>query len=627
MASTFFGLNIAYTGLTAANAALNTTGNNIANVETEGYSRQTVTQKASDALRTYTTYGCAGSGVDTVSIDRNRDAFYDFKYWNNNNKVGEYEEKQYYMQQIEDLFSDDSTIEGFTTIFNDMYNALAEVQKNAGDATTKSQFIGYANNLAYYFNTVAENLVNMQLDINAEIKNKVDEINSYAREIASLNQQINVIELTGTTANELRDQRDLLIDQLSLVTNVEVTETPIYDVNNGRDTGAKRYVVQIAGGQMLVDSGEYYELECVARASYEANNQSDALGLFDIKWKNGNDFYMSSNLIGGQLQGLIAMRDGNNAEQFNGVVSNIERNQTTGKNEVTVDVTADYLKDLNKCTLSDDGGVMQIGNQEFYYDTFQVIYDENGDITQYVFEISDNLAKNASQPNSSRIGKEVTVGASIDYQGIPYYQQQLNEWVRTFAEAFNSILTQEDSVDGYGNAADVLFVANEATDVTQRKFVDSRNKVAGTPISSTDDTYYYLTAANFAINKEMLEDSQLFATHTGAGAGQEAYDVIDDLNDLRTNKDVMSFRGCNAGDFLQCILSDIALNASSANSFYASYQNIGATIDTQRLSISGVDTDEESLNLVQFQHAYNLASQMIQVLTEIYDRLILQTGV
>jgi len=129
------------------------------------------------------------------------------------------------------------------------------------------------------------------------------------------------------------------------------------------------------------------------------------------------------------------------------------------------------------------------------------------------------------------------------------------------------------------------------------------------------------------VNKEMIEDSELFATRTGKGSGQEAYDVIEDLTDLRTNPEVMSFRGCNAGDFLQCILSDISLNASSANSFYASYQNIGATIDTQRLSISGVDTDEESLNLVQFQHAYNLASQMIQVLTEVYDRLILQTGV
>lgn len=628
MPSTFFGLNIAYTGLTAANAALNTTGNNIANVETDGYSRQTVTQKASDAIRTYTTYGCAGAGVDTISIDRNRDAFYDFKYWNNNNKVGEYEEKQYYMRQIEDLFTDDKTIKGFVSVFNEMYNALEEVQKNAGDMTTKSQFIGYANNLAYYFNTIAENLKNIQLDVNAEIKNKVDEINSYAAEIASLNQQINVIELTGTTANELRDQRDLLIDKLSQVTSVQVTETPIYDSNNNnRDTGANRYVVQIAGGQTLVDTGDYFELECVARAAYEANYQSDALGLFDIRWKNGNDFSMSSAQIGGQLQGLIEMRDGNNGENFKGIVSTITKNATTGKNEMTIDVTADYLKDISKCTLPDGGGVMQVGNQEFYFDTFSVVYGADGKISQYVFEISDDLSKNPLQPNASRIGKDVSVGSSIAYQGIPYYMEQANEWVRTFAEAFNKILTQDGSVDGYGNAADVLFVANETTDTTQRKFVDSRNATAGSVISSQDDTYYYLTASNFAVNSAMLDDSQLFATHTGKGAGQEAYDVVDQLNDLRTNKERMTFRGCTSGDFLQCILSDISLNASSANTFCDSYKNIASTIDTQRLSISGVDTDEESLNLVQYQHAYNLASHMIQVLSEIYDRLILQTGV
>ena len=289
MPSTFFGLNTAYTGLIASNASINTAGNNIANVETKGYSRQTVTQQASDAIRTHTTYGCAGAGVDTKSIDRNRDAFYDFKYWNNNDKVGEYGEKEYYMKQIEDLFADDNkTIKGFTTVFNELSEALAELQKNPGDVTTKSQMIGFANNLSYYFNTVAENLVNIQTDINAEIKNKVDEINSYAAEIASLNEQINVIELTGTTANELRDRRDLLIDQLSLVANVEINETPIRDPNYpDRETGANRYTVKIAGGQMLVDGNAYNELECVARANYEANNQSDALGLFDIVWKNG----------------------------------------------------------------------------------------------------------------------------------------------------------------------------------------------------------------------------------------------------------------------------------------------------------------------------------------------------
>ena len=89
MPSQFFGLNIAYTGLLASNAALNTTSNNIANVQTEGYSRQQVKQQASNALQVFQTYGCAGAGVETLAIERIRDEFYDGKYWENNQKVGE----------------------------------------------------------------------------------------------------------------------------------------------------------------------------------------------------------------------------------------------------------------------------------------------------------------------------------------------------------------------------------------------------------------------------------------------------------------------------------------------------------------------------------------------------------
>ena len=84
MPSQFFGLNIAYTGLLASNAAMNTTSNNIANVQTEGYSRQQVTQQASNALRVFQTYGCAGAGVETLAIERVRDEFYDGRFWDNN---------------------------------------------------------------------------------------------------------------------------------------------------------------------------------------------------------------------------------------------------------------------------------------------------------------------------------------------------------------------------------------------------------------------------------------------------------------------------------------------------------------------------------------------------------------
>ena len=107
MSSTFFGLSIAGSGLRAANAALNTTANNISNSDTQGYSRQQVVQQAANALRTFTTYGCAGAGVETIAIERIRDEFYDTKYRENETRYGEYSEKLYYTNMIEDYFTDD----------------------------------------------------------------------------------------------------------------------------------------------------------------------------------------------------------------------------------------------------------------------------------------------------------------------------------------------------------------------------------------------------------------------------------------------------------------------------------------------------------------------------------------
>lgn len=626
MPSTFFGLNIAYTGLTAANAGLNTTGNNISNVNTEGYSRQLVTQQANNALRTYTTYGCAGSGVDTIGIERQRDAFYDFKYWNNNAQLGEFEELKYYMKQIEDYFKDDTTMKGFTTIFGEMYDALAELKKDSGGSTAKEQFIGYAGNLTYYFNTMAANLERMQDDVNLELKNQVEQINSYASEIASLNKQINVIEINGGRANELRDRRDLIIDKLSKIVDTTVEEQVVYDTKDPkRTTGATRYIVKIAGGQTLVDSSRYSQLVCEAKPSYANNNQSDAEGLYNVYWDDGRDFSIYGGTIGGSLRGLIEMRDGNNGENFQGTVADVTRSQ--GKTQVKVDITADYLKSLSSCTLPGQG-VIRLGSYEYYYDSFSVTYNADGEIESYTFTLSDDVTKNKQLPDAGRVGKEASVGHTVEYQGIPYYQEQLNEWARVFSEVFNRILTQDGSVDGYGQPADVFFVANDAIDVKQHKFLDSRRDItAGTVISSTDDSYYYLTAKNFTVSMDMLDDPQKLATRTVETDGESKYDIVDELISLRTDTSMMSFRGCNAGDFLQCVLADVALNAQSANTLTDSYTSIAGTINNQRLSVSGVDSDEEAISLVQFQHAYNLASQMISVLTEVYDRLILQTGV
>ena len=640
MPSQFFGLNIAYKGLLASNASLNTTYNNISNEQTEGYSRQQVTQQASNALRVFQTYGCAGAGVETLAIERVRDEFYDGRFWDNNAQLGEYDMKQYYMQQLETYFDDDGKSTGFKTIFDQlMVTGMQALLKDPSSDTAKSQFVGYAGALTEYFNGMAGNLEKVQKDINQEIKLKVDEINSIAGEVATLNKQINTIELTGVKANELRDRRTLLIDELSKIVDVQVKETPIIDANNeNRETGANRYMVKIAGGQMLVDGSDYNGLECVARTSYEKVNQTDIDGLYEVYWADGQKFNLYNASMGGDLAGLIQMRDGNNGENFTGQVTATGTTTTAdGKTHdtVTVKVTKAYLQDLNKCNLSDQGGILDLGNQEFYYDSWEYTceYDANGNATySYTFTLSDS-EKNPRGITNDRVGKKAEIGTDLSYQGIPYYMNQMNEWIRTFSQKFNDILTSGYS--GNGDPGVKMFTGNKATGGEQfllddaAKRYDKQEKKAGSKmtVKVNDDSYYRLTAKNFDILEAIEQDPGLMANRKDAADGVEQNDLLNDLKNLATDKTKMSFRGCNASEFLQCILSDVALNASRANTFYASFKDISATIDNQRISISGVDEDEEAVNLVKYQNGYNLASKMIQTLTEIYDRLILETGV
>ena len=617
MASQFFGLNIGYTGLLASNAALNTTANNISNVETEGYSRQQVTQTAAEALRSYTTYGCTGAGVNVSNVERVRDEFYDRKYWDNNKEYGEYTMKAYYMNQIQDYFIDDDSVKGFTAVFNEMFTAFGELQKSAGDSTLKSQAIGFAKNLTTYFNEMSSNLSKIQEDINEEIKVKVNEINSYAEEIASLNTQITVIELTGVTANELRDQRTLLVDKLSKIVDVETSETPITDANDPtRKTGAYRFRVTIAGGQPLVDMNDYNSLMCVAKETGNKSYQSDLAGLYEIKWSNGSDFGMYNASMGGELAGLIQMRDGNNGEYFHGTVSGLNFDKD-GNALVKIAVTEDYLQDINKSTLN-NSGVIDVGNTLYKYSSWS--YDLN--THEYTFKI--DKADNTEEITQKKLGKESSVNSSVEYKGLPYYQAQLNEWTRLFAKAFNGILTQDGAVDEYGDPGELLFTANLAN-ATQSRF-KNEDSITGV-ITSESDCYRQLTAANFTVSNLLLKNPERIATHTVSSDGQDKYDVIRELNKMRSDEKVMSFRGGSAEDFLESILADVALNTERAKTFSENAEVKALSVNNQRESISGVDREEEAVNLVKFQNAYNLSSKVIQVLTEIYDRLILETGV
>lgn len=622
MASTFFGLEIASSGLRASNAALNTTANNISNTNTEGYSRQEVKQEAMNPLRVFATYGCAGAGVNTLAIERIREQFYDNKFRDNETKLGEFDTKAYYCKMIEDYLEDDNKT-GFKSIFDQFAMALQEITKNASSESYKRAFISQAKSMTDYFNNLYGDLQNLQADVNDEIKIRVDHINSIAQDIATVNKQINTIEMSGTIANELRDKRDVLIDELSAVVDVKIEESPIYD-QWGNATGANRYIVRIAGGQTLVDQNEYNQLVCVARESDEKVNQTDIDGLYDIRWTNGTDFGLYNASMHGELKGLIEMRDGNNGEYFNGKASNIIYSGKTS--QVTIKTTAAYLDSMSKSNLSDTGGVINIGDQLFYFTDWT--FDE--ETAEYTFTIDNEATKAAGFGGAltgERNGKVATVGQDVHYQGVPYYMSQMNEWLRDFAKKVNGFFT--DGMTDAEEDAGILFTGTYPKgdgQYTENELNDSRQNGKG---------YYYMTAGNVTIESSLMKDASLLGTR-GKGEkigdaeevdGVEQHQQVRKIISMLSDKNQFSFRGRDAGGFLECVLSDAMLNKKNADTFYSTYLSLETNIDNQRTSISGVDEDEEAVSLVKYQNSYTLASKMISVLTEIYDRLILQTGV
>ncbi|MBQ6574787.1 MAG: flagellar hook-associated protein FlgK, partial [Lachnospiraceae bacterium] len=550
------------------------------------------------------------------------------KYWQNNASKGIYEIKQQYYRTIEDYFTDTEDVQGFNKVFSDMFDALDEVYKSSGDDTKKAAFLSQCKSLTEYFNNMYTSLQRLQIDANNEIENKVNEINSLASEIATLNKQINTIEVNHVKANELRDKRNLLIDQLSTIVDVKVTEVPIYTTEGGNEeSGIYRYIVDIAGGQNLVNNYEYSTVECRARKGDEKVNQSDADGLYDI-YLTGIPLNLYGGSLGGQLKGLIEVRDGNNGENFS---AKGEFVKDTTESTVTVEIDPsnpnyDFLTDMNKVTMNMEGTIV-VGNKSLVYDSWSYDWDNH----QYTFNLAPSDTDHPNNTAGGLTGKDCYIGVNIDYQGIPYYQAQMNEWVRSFAQAMNKI--EISSQDEYGKQYQALFTSG--SDEKKFKGYDYENgwDITAPPaghITHFDplfDNYLQLTAGSFNINTDMVRDVNLFGTTKDITQGQDAQDITLELSKVRVDKTKMKYRGCSSEEFLQCITSDVALGASSANNFYSNFDKISKAIVAQRTSVSGVDNDEEALNLVKFQEAYNLSSKMIQVMTEIYDRLILQTGV
>lgn len=606
MASTFFGLDIALSGLYASNARLNTTAHNISNAETEGYTKQSVTTQASKALSTYSTYGMVGTGIDITGITQARDAYYDMKYWKSSTLSGEYDTKAYYLKSVENYFNEINE-DGFTTTFDDMFNALSDLSNEPSSLEKREQVTQLAKTFTDYFNYMSDSLEKIQDDLNFEIKNTVDTINNLAEELANLNLKINTLEVSGIVANDLRDQRALLIDQLSSVGSITVEEKQLN--KDGMNIGQASYIVKL-DGQILVDTYNYNRLQCVPRD--ECANQNDVDGLYDVRWTTdsygGQTFDMYSRSLGGTFQGLVDMRDGNNLENLRGKVS-----VTEGDDKIVM--TNTDINDISKLNIPQTGYVT-VGGNDYKYTGFTVNIMDNGDGTQsfeYVFDLEQTVSKTVTTDNAH-------VGEGVDYKGIPYYKAQLNEFVRTFANAFNEICNRGEDLDG--NKGEDFFMTKDK--VTGQTY-ELNEKGSYTSFSSSDSSYYQMTAGRVCINNAVALDPRKFPAADELDKGVENNVIARELVNLKS--DITMFKQGKPAAFLQTLISEIGVDSAAATKFSDNQNNILSSIGNQRLSISGVDTDEEAMNLINNQRMYELNAKVITIMNEVLAKLINEMGV
>ena len=541
MANTFFGLTIASSGLGASGIAINTAAHNISNVNTKGYTKQQTVQEASSAIRVYTNYGTVGTGVSVTEIKQLRSSYYDTKYWNNNSVCGNYSTLESYTTLIED-YLDEFNLDGFTTEYKNLFEAVNALTKDPHSVVARNQLVNYSQSISEFFNTMTTNLNSVQRQADDEVKSTANAINTVAQEIASLNKQINTIEVNGGAANDLRDARALLIDELSGYINTTVKET---EVGNG----VTEFCVYV-DGYSLVDGYAYIQMVCTPRETGDKRNASDINGLVELSWNNGMEFNMYRSSLSGSLKAAIDVRDGcNDCYEVVGLK----------------DADGNFLKDAN-------GKVVDVQN-----------------LTETEYE----------QYKAQGYTKELTVYVdqyrNSDYKGGPYYQSQLNEFVRAITSEFNAIIAKGD-----------------------------RN--GEPPIDFFTSKYgeEYISAASVTVNPDIIRDVSLLPYSFDDAQGAANSDMADALYALK-EKDTI-----NNGTFLEYLQSMVSvayIDTARAKTFASNYNNIKDTINNQRLSVGGVDEDEEAVDMVKFKEAYSLASKVVSVMQEIYDKLIQETGV
>lgn len=277
MRSTFMGLEASKRGLFTQQTALYTTGHNIANANTEGYSRQRIIMSPTlgypgAGLNAPMTPGHIGTGVKAESVQRVRDEFIDRQYRQETNKLGYWETKASAISQMEDVMSEPSEY-GLDEAFRLFWSALQDVSANPDDTAARKVVVQRAIHLADSFNYIDTQLKQIQGNLGNEINVSVEQINSILEQIANINKEIQAVEPNGYVPNDLYDKRDLLVDQLNEYFPVSIERVP--SGGNASKVAEGSYTIKL---NVKDNSGSYSEIVLVDGGNYATLRALDTSG-------------------------------------------------------------------------------------------------------------------------------------------------------------------------------------------------------------------------------------------------------------------------------------------------------------------------------------------------------------
>lgn len=595
--SGFFGLEIGKRAIFVNQTALNTVGHNMANASTTGYSKQVSNLTAAipyctPSLSSSTSVGQLGTGVTISAVERMRDAYVDRQYRYENTSLGYWEATQQSLDKIEVIINEPSTT-GLRSVIDQFWKSWEDLAANPENSSTRAVVAQRGEALADTFQHMYQQLIDLKQDLNANVQIAVDEINTLASQIKDLNVQIAAIMTSGQSPNDLEDKRDVLIDQLSKLVNINITDGENNMVN-----------IQI-GGRSLVQGAFYNKLD----------TEEDSDGMHMVVW---DDTRVRTGISGGELRAYLDAR------------GKTSLSQEKEPSEYT-ETVANLLEQLNSLAKSIITRTNQVHSQGYSLnnktgepdntDFFNMPTTTSPDDYLYwardmavcttIVKDPNNIAAAASRTWDDA-GKKINFGDGDNALALAGLKQNMNNDLLVFTDGIPLTADADISFDivrsGYPNTTITISPATYTTTAERAQAIQDAIEAAG------------LDGFTVTANGQRLVFSSTDTSFTGVNS------LTVDGVAYGDNTALKMVGGCTNDDFWRAVAAEVGVKAQEAERNYANQDTLVSQLDNKRQSVSGVSLDEEATDMIKYQHAFNAASRYITVVDEMLQTIIEKMG-